>query len=143
MGRRPVVEEEKPVQSSPVIEEKYSYVPPVLNEPIVFKEGDFRPIQKSVTGTARWLNHNGNRSLQLYSFRIDNGPKLHVYLSPHPNPSHKSELGEFYDVGALESYFGTQVFDLPDDLSPQHYDSAVIYSESFGVVYATAPLKKP
>ncbi|MBS3127767.1 DM13 domain-containing protein [Candidatus Woesearchaeota archaeon] len=138
-------EQVQEVQESP--QEKPQEISPLVFDPVVLKEGTFRPIQQSVQGTARWLNHNGDKKFQLHAFRVNNGPKLHLYLARHPNPSKKIELGEkdegYLDVGPLETYFGTQMFDLPDDLSPSQYDSAVIFSEGYNVIYATAPLEKP
>ena len=112
-------------------------------EPVVIFQGSFRPIQQAVQGEARIIKQGTKTTLKLSPFRISNGPKLHVYLSKHPNPSRKEEIGESYvDLGALQTYFGFQEYTIPTDIDLTKYHAAVIYSEAYDVLYATAPLTR-
>src|SRR3989338_2178027 len=107
----------------------YVYVQPVPVSVIhLIKEGFFRPIQHSVQGMVKIFKQTSNRKLILETFRVDNGPELKVYLSKHANPSHPREIGsDFYNVGALQDYFGSQTYDLPDNMDFSQYHSVVIY----------------
>ena len=128
--------EETPILSNPPTKTP-------ATEPVVIFQGSFRPIQQAVQGEARIIKQGTKTTLKLSPFRISNGPKLHVYLSKHPNPSRKEEIGESYvDLGALQTYFGFQEYTIPADIDLTKYHAAVIYSEAYGALYATAPLTK-
>ena len=80
--------------------------------------------------------------LRLEDFSVTNGPRLHVYLSNHPNPTGSSQTrGDGYtDLGGLKGNKGNQNYDIPEYVDISEANSVVIYCVPFRVVFSVAPL---
>ena len=77
-------------------------------------------------------------------FRTDEGPDLHLVLSPTTvadavNDNAMAEGAEV--VGKLAQQTGRQVYDLRDDLMLDRYNSVLIHCIEFSHLYGAAPLR--
>jgi len=85
---------------------------------------------KTVSGKADVYKKDGKYSVKLTNFKTDNGPALHVFLSTEAIPK------TAYDLGALKSTNGNQVYDISvtPDFTKYKYLSihCVEYNHYFG-----------
>jgi hypothetical protein len=120
---------------------------PDMVDPVIASTGSFIQIDAihSAEGTAT-IYHvpDAGRILRFEDFRATNGPELHVLLSVAQDPRSNEELGEsFVDLGLLKGNVGNQNYEIPDDVDLSLYQSVVIYSLPFEVVFSTATLSAP
>ena len=103
--------------------------------------GRFRGLAHSASGAALLIEVGGTRYLRFEDLNVDNGPDLKVYLSPEPS---SAEEGAFDDgivsLGDLKGNIGDQNYEIPPDVDPERFRSAVVWCERFGVGFAVAPL---
>ncbi|MDA1215682.1 MAG: DM13 domain-containing protein [Chloroflexi bacterium] len=85
---------------------------------------------------------DGTHLLRLEDFKVTNGPELHVLLTPHPDPTSRSQvMGPGYiDLGDLKGNVGNQNYTIPIDVDVAGYQSVVIYCNPFHVIFSVAPL---
>ena len=78
-----------------------------------------------------------------YSFSVSNGPDLHVILSQTPVPRTSSETlrPQHLDLGPLLETEGAQFYPIPEGTDIQQFESVVVYSQSFNIVYTSAELE--
>ncbi|MDW0267698.1 MAG: hypothetical protein QN835_10575 [Nitrososphaeraceae archaeon] len=93
---------------------------------------DSRNISK-VSGISRILSVNNIEFLRFEHFNITNGPELHVYFT------NKGDLVNSKDLGILKGNIGPQNYFL-GNIADQ-YDTLVIASKPFNMVYAKAMLE--
>jgi Electron transfer DM13 len=86
-------------------------------------------------GIAKILSVNGTEYLRLEHFKVTNGPDLHVYLTPNGGNIQNAK-----DVGILKGSEGDQNYFL-GNVGNSGYDAAVIFSQPFRVLFATATLR--
>jgi hypothetical protein len=99
------------------------------------RTGNFTPsgnISK-VSGVSRILSVNDNEFLRFEHFNITNGPELHVYFTS------KGDLVNSKDLGMLKGNIGPQNYFLGN--TANQYDTVVIASKPFKMVYAKATLE--
>lgn len=115
---------------------------PEESGPVVVSTGDFAGVdnlhQGSGTATAYELE-DGSRVLRFEDFEVTNGPDLHVYLVPSPDPT-GDDIVDYVDLGSLKGNIGDQNYEIPADVDPTEFGSVVIYCVPFHVVFATATL---
>ncbi len=116
-----------------------------LAAPVALKRGMFRDsdnFHKGEGSATLYELPDGSRVLRFEDFRVTNGPDLRVLLAVHPDPQGRDEVqGPGYvELGKLKGNIGNQNYPLPDGLSPDDYDSVVIYCKPFHVVFSVAPL---
>jgi len=93
-------------------------------------------------GTATVYRVGGDLTLRFESFKVTNGPDLHVILTKHTAPRTRADVMQGYlELAALKGNVGSQNYPLPKDTSLTEYRAVVIYCRPFHVVFATAPLK--
>jgi hypothetical protein len=86
-----------------------------------------------VSGISRVLSVNDNEFLRFERFNLTNGPELHVYFT------NKGDLADSKDLGILKGNIGPQNYFL-GNIADQ-YDTVVIASKPFNMVYAKAILE--
>jgi hypothetical protein len=86
-----------------------------------------------VSGVSRILSINDNEFLRFEHFNITNGPELHVYFT------NKGDLANSQDLGILKGNIGPQNYFLGN--TANQYDTVVIASKPFKMVYAKATLE--
>lgn len=86
-----------------------------------------------VSGISRILSVNDIEFLRFEHFNITNGPELHVYFT------NDGDLVDSKDLGILKGNIGPQNYFL-GDIADQ-YDTVVIASKPFKIIYAKAMLQ--
>ncbi len=83
---------------------------------------------------------DGGGVLRLENFSVTNGPRLHVILTPHPNPEGRDGVRAegHVDLGGLKGNRGDQNYPIPADADLSSFGSAVIYCVPFNVVFSVA-----
>ncbi|MBI5929127.1 MAG: DM13 domain-containing protein [Chloroflexi bacterium] len=78
------------------------------------------------------------------TFRIINGPDLYVYLSQSQNPLTIDQMNEgtlgAVEISIIKGNIGEQNYELPSDLDVTQYNSVVIYSKQYNLLYSVAPI---
>jgi hypothetical protein len=99
------------------------------------RTGNFTPSGNisNVSGISRILSVNDNEFLRFEHFNITNGPELHVYFTS------KGDLVNSKDLGMLKGNIGPQNYFLGN--TANQYDTVVIASKPFKMVYAKATLE--
>ena len=92
------------------------------------------------SGKAAIFQQGDQQVLRFESFNVTNGPDLHVLLATNPNPTNRSDLGDYIDLGSLKGNVGNQNYEIQPEVDVSQYNSVVIYCMPFHVVFATAPL---
>jgi hypothetical protein len=118
---------------------------PIGDEPYVVLSGDFVPADPTYQGSGRvsiYQVGDTRRVLRLDPFEVTDGPELHVLLSEHPEPRTSADvmLPTYVDLGALVATTGDQNYEIPETTDLERYQSVVIYSTPFNIVYLTATL---
>ena len=80
-------------------------------------------------------------TLHLENFEVTNGPGLHVILAEDNNPYNLATLGDYLDLGELQSTSGDQIYTLPDNVNLEKYGSVVIFCVPFEAIFAIAPTR--
>lgn len=91
-------------------------------------------------GTATIFQQGDQRVLRFEEFSVTNGPDLRVLLSTSPNPTSRSDLGDYIDLGSLKGNMGNQNYEIPADVDLSQYQSVVIYCQPFHVLFSSASL---
>jgi hypothetical protein len=100
---------------------------------------------QQTSGSYRILRAGDDLRLVLSEdFRTDEGPDLHVILSPTvvEEAVNENALAEGAEVvGLLESFAGEQVYDLSVALDVLQYRSVLIHCVEFSHLYGAAPVQ--
>ena len=113
--------------------------------PTVLKRGMFRDadsFHKGEGSATLYELPDGSHVLRFEDFRVTNGPDLRVILASHPDPMSRGNVhsGEYVELGKLKGNIGNQNYPLPEGLSPDDYNSVIIYCKPFQVIFSVAPL---
>ncbi len=120
--------------------------PSILSNPFIVATGTFAEIDAFHVGQGGitiFISPDGSPVLRLEPFNVTPGPDLRVALAGHPAPRTANDLassGGLVELGLLASYQGTQDYPIPVDLRLEQFESVVIYSKSFDVIFTTATL---
>ena len=115
--------------------------------PVAVKQGMFRDadsFHKGEGSATLYTLPDGSNVLRLEDFRVTNGPDLRVILASHPDPMSRGNVhsGEYVELGKLKGNIGNQNYTLPDGLSPDDYNSVIIYCKPFQVLFSVAPMSE-
>ena len=84
---------------------------------------------------------DNRKLLRLEDFQAATGPDLYVILSASeaPRTREEVELGDLdLELGPLQANIGNQNYEIPPEVDLSLYNSVVIYSKQFSVVFSTA-----
>ena len=82
------------------------------------------------------FTHNGTKYLRFENFSTTNGPDLRVYLTMNT-----TELDqEYIDLGKNKATQGNLNYELPDNISLDTYNTVLIWSRAFSVLFGFAQL---
>jgi hypothetical protein len=113
--------------------------PSAVEGPRVLATGEWRDLDHPTSGTVAVVESEGSRSLVFADLRSDNGPDLHVYLSP-ADPAAEDPLDGAVRIGGLKGNLGDQVYPLPDGIEIERFRSVLIWCDRFSVGFGVAPL---
>ncbi len=127
-----------------VVSEAEQAIPVMANE-VVAARGEFAVVNTAmhkIAGTYILYQLPDNRRiLRMEDFTVTNGPDLRVVLARAASPKTSAEVGSDYiDLGALQGNVGSQNYAVPAEVDLEAYQSVVIYSPQWGVVFGSAPL---
>lgn len=113
---------------------------------MALKDGDFKDADAFHKGTGQatiYSTPDGGYLLRLEELSVTNGPALHVFLSPHEDPSNPEEVKTpgYVDLGKLKGNRGNQNYPIPSDADISAINSVVIYCKPFSVVFSVATLQ--
>ena len=113
---------------------------------VKLKVGSFRDQDSFHKGSGQGTIYralDGSLLLRLEDFKVTNGPDLHVFLSPHPNPGKRDEVKAtgYVDLGKLKGNRGNQNYPIPDEVNLAAIESIVIYCVPFHVIFSVASLE--
>jgi hypothetical protein len=80
----------------------------------------------------------GRFHLRLEDFSVRNGPDLFVYLSPEPDGYAEGAV----ELGRLKATDGSFGYDLPADIDPDAFASALIWCKQFSHLFAVATFER-
>ena len=85
---------------------------------------------------------DGSHLLRLENLNVTNGPDLHVFLSPHSDPSDRDDVMSpgYFSLGPLKGNQGNQNYPIPSDQDAAAVGSVIIYCRPFHVIFTIAPL---
>jgi hypothetical protein len=87
---------------------------------------------------------DNSKLLRLEDFSVTNGPDLRVVLSASAAPLTREEV-ELSDLdlelGGLRGTVGSQNYEIAPEVNINQYNSVVIYSGTYNVVFSTATLE--
>ena len=113
------------------------FMPGTANQAVaVIKSGSFIGVGGHLAeGIAKILSLNGTGYLRMEQFKVTNGPDLHVYLT-----TNGGNIQNAKDLGILKGSEGDQNYFL-GKVGNTRYDMAVIFSQPFRVLFASATLR--
>jgi hypothetical protein len=113
------------------------FMPGTANQAVaVIKSGSFIGVGGHLAeGIAKILSVNGIGCLRMEQFKVTNGPDLHVYLT-----TNGGNIQNAKDLGILKGSEGDQNYFL-GKVGNTRYDVAVIFSQPFRVLFASATLR--
>ncbi len=88
-----------------------------------------------VTGSVKFIEANGVKTLRFENFVSSNGPDLKVYLAKDINAVN------FISLGVLKSTSGNQNYNVSGMPDISQYRYALIWCQQFGVLFGSAQLK--
>ncbi len=102
--------------------------------------GRFKTVSSNTAGGATIVEENGKRYLEFdETFSTEDGPDLFVLLHKEATPqSYSSE--NFVNLGDLQSIAGSQRYEIPENVSVDDFQSAVIWCRQFNVTFGFAAI---
>jgi len=113
-------------------------------EPAEILRGGFYGVDENHLGSGNAViiqTNVGEYSLYFENFEVTSGPDLHVILAEDNNPYSVATLGDYLDLGKLESTSGNQTYIIPAAVNLEKYGSVVVYCVPFQAIFAIAPIK--
>jgi hypothetical protein len=112
------------------------------SSPEVLATGSFVTVAHEGTADVKiiYLGDDSGSIVRLEDLDLLNGPDLRVLLSKSSDIEKSGHLGDYVDLGKLKGNKGNQSYTVPADIDVSEYNSVVIYSASFKVVFNSANL---
>ncbi|MEL6384399.1 MAG: DM13 domain-containing protein [Cyanobacteria bacterium J06626_18] len=102
--------------------------------------GTFEGVAHPTSGSVQIVEENGKRYLEFdAAFRSDSGPDLLVLLHKEAVPQSYSP-DQYVSLGFLQSVEGSQRYEIPEGVSVEDFQSAVIWCREFNVTFGFAAL---
>ena len=79
---------------------------------------------------------DGEVILRFQDFEVRNGPDLFIYLTPDPDGD--VHVDGAINLSEIKATSGSVNYDVPLDVDPDAFRSAVVYCRAFSVIFATA-----
>ncbi len=128
------------------VPENEQALPDVQGAELILDGSNFRAIDavRWATGTMDIYElPDSTKLLRFEDFEVANGPDLRVVLSASEQPltSEEVQLNNIdLELGLLKGTLGSQNYQIPAQVDLSQYNSVVIYSRSYGVVFSSAPI---
>lgn len=119
----------------------YSQQPVLANQVQALQTGAFISAEHPTEGKAHIVTREGKNYLVLdEAFKSDDGPDLFVLLHRSQSPQSYAEQ-DYVSLGRLQNVSGQQWYEIPADVDPATFQSAVIWCRQFNATFGYAPFK--
>ena len=108
----------------------------------MMKMGIFERLNYMTSGAAM-LENKGGKHFVVFGddFTTPNGPDLVVYLTKNTGPSTRQDVRDGIQLAPLKSVMGKQVYEIPEGVDVNQFNSVTIHCRAFNVPWSYAPLK--
>ncbi|HEY4673462.1 MAG TPA: DM13 domain-containing protein [Nitrososphaerales archaeon] len=108
----------------------------------MMKMGMFERLNYMTSGAAMFENKDGKYFLVFGdAFTTPNGPDLVVYLTKNTGPSTRQDVRDGIQLAPLKSVMGKQVYEIPEGVDVNQFNSVTIHCRAFNVPWSYAPLR--
>ncbi|MDJ0675687.1 MAG: DM13 domain-containing protein [Calothrix sp. MO_167.B42] len=105
--------------------------------------GNFVKAEKATTGKAKIVNIDGKRYLKFNkAFSTGNGPDVKVILHKNSTVPANIKEGNYITLSLIKSFSGEQMYEIPDSVNLDDYQSVGIWCEEFNATFGYATLQK-
>lgn len=116
------------------------------SQSVAVSTGTFVAAEKPTAGSARIVEENGHRYLELDAAfsTSDQGPDLHVLLDKTAMPPSSytdADAGRYVNLGGLKAFNGAQRYPIPDEIQISNYQSVVVWCRMANATFGYAPLQ--
>jgi hypothetical protein len=112
---------------------------PVAPGPVAVATGEFSSLEHPTSGSVVLIRQpDGTHVVRLENLRTDNGPDLHLVLSPHRVGS--GDFRGLIELGGLKGNIGDQNYEVPAGVDLAGVESVVVWCERFSSAFGEAPL---
>jgi len=108
----------------------------------MMKMGIFERLNYMTSGAAM-LENKGGKHFVVFGddFTTPNGPDLVVYLTKNTGPSTRQDVRDGIQLAPLKSVMGKQVYEIPEGVDVNQFNSVTIHCRAFNVPWSYAPLR--
>ena len=97
--------------------------------------------RNQTTGTFEVVEEDGKQYIEFSDdFEVSEGPDLKVILHTDPNVESSIDESDYVTLAPIESFTGTQRYEVPEDVDLNDYASVAIWCEEFNVTFGYAEL---
>ena len=108
----------------------------------MMKMGMFERLNYMTSGAAMFENKDGKHFVVFGDdFTTPNGPDLVVYLTKNTGPSTRQDVRDGIQLAPLKSVMGKQVYEIPEGVDVNQFNSVTIHCRAFNVPWSYAPLR--
>ena len=108
----------------------------------MMKMGMFERLNYMTSGAAMLENKDGKHFVVFGDdFTTPNGPDLVVYLTKNTGPSTRQDVRDGIQLAPLKSVMGKQVYEIPEGVDVNQFNSVTIHCRAFNVPWSYAPLR--
>ena len=108
----------------------------------MMKMGIFERLNYMTSGAAVLENKDGKHFVVFGDdFTTPNGPDLVVYLTKNTGPSTRQDVRDGIQLAPLKSVMGKQVYEIPEGVDVNQFNSVTIHCRAFNVPWSYAPLR--
>lgn len=111
----------------------------------IIANGHFYDAHHPTSGRAIVVSRDdGGYELRLEDFASDSGPDIFIYLSSAKNPTTDSAVknARNANLGPRKALRGNQSYRLPKGVSPEHFNSVIIWCRTYSVMFGAAALER-
>lgn len=117
---------------------------PDMQAPVIVGSGEFEeinPAQWARGSVTIYQVPDGRKLARFENFEVIGGPDLRIVLSASPQPRTVEEVemnNLDLELGLLKGNQGSQNYEIPAEVDISQYNSVVIYSRTYGIVFSSA-----
>jgi hypothetical protein len=116
----------------------------------IIKQGSFVDAEHPTTGAVKVITGEDGKTYIEFGedFKTDSGPDLFVVLHQSPDiiasaepPNYGIEEGSYVTLAPLQSTSGTQIYEIPEDVNLNQYQSVAVWCRQFNATFGAASLQ--
>lgn len=120
--------------------------PALISQTIALMSGEFVAAEAPTTGTAKIVDENGQKYLEIDSAfsTNDQAPDLQILLDTVEQPPanyQDADATRYLNLGGIQSVMGEQRYPIPDFVEPSQFASVVVWCRMANATMGYATLK--